>query len=122
MTACGAIICLGLLTFVLDLANSRRMVWGRSGSNLTPCCKKKQGVRHGGVPNNRFLSRGERRFTGCTWSAPRCLGTRVHQAVQETVQSRANFQTKYQKNKEILETIMLHVDDRVVQLQSSDIF
>ena len=31
---------LGLLTFVLDLANSRRMVWGRSGSNLTPCCNK----------------------------------------------------------------------------------
>ena len=40
VTACGAIICLGLLTFVLDLANSSRMVWGRSGSNLTPCCKK----------------------------------------------------------------------------------
>ena len=36
----GATICLGLLTFVLDLANSSRMVWGRSGSNLTPCCKK----------------------------------------------------------------------------------
>ena len=31
---------LGLLTFVLDLANSKRIVWGRSGSNLTPCCKK----------------------------------------------------------------------------------
>ena len=31
--------CLGLLTFVLDLANSSRMVWGRSGSNRTPCCK-----------------------------------------------------------------------------------
>jgi len=28
---------LGLLTFVLDLANSKRIVWGRSGSNLTPC-------------------------------------------------------------------------------------
>jgi len=39
VTACGAIICLGLLTFVLDLANSSLMVWGRSGSNLTPCCK-----------------------------------------------------------------------------------
>ena len=36
----GATICLGLLTFVLDFANSNRMVWGRSGSNLTPCCKK----------------------------------------------------------------------------------
>ena len=42
----GATICLGLLTFVLDLANSNRMVWGRSGSNRTPCCKK-TGVRHG---------------------------------------------------------------------------
>ena len=42
----GATICLGLLTFVLDFANSNRMVWGRSGSNLTPCCKK-TGVRHG---------------------------------------------------------------------------
>jgi hypothetical protein len=31
---------LGLLTFVLDLANSKRIVWGRSGSNLTPCCNK----------------------------------------------------------------------------------
>ena len=41
----GATICLGLLTFVLDLANSNRMVWGRSGSNRTPCCKK-TGVRH----------------------------------------------------------------------------
>ena len=36
----GATICLGLLTFVLDLANSNRMVCGRSGSNRTPCCKK----------------------------------------------------------------------------------
>ena len=41
----GATICLGLLTLVLDLANSNRMVWGRSGSNRTPCCKK-TGVRH----------------------------------------------------------------------------
>ena len=41
----GATICLGLLTFVLDLANSNRMVCGRSGSNRTPCCKK-TGVRH----------------------------------------------------------------------------
>ena len=31
---------LGLLTLVLDLANSSRMVCGRSGSNLTPCCNK----------------------------------------------------------------------------------
>jgi hypothetical protein len=36
----AAACCLGLLTFVLLLANSRRMVWGMSGSNLTPCCKK----------------------------------------------------------------------------------
>jgi len=35
----GATICLGLLTFVLDLANSNRMVCGRSGSNRTPCCR-----------------------------------------------------------------------------------
>jgi len=39
ISACGATICLGLLTFVLDLANSNRMVWGRSGSNRTPCCR-----------------------------------------------------------------------------------
>lgn len=31
--------CLGLLTLVLLLANSSRIVWGMSGSNLTPCCK-----------------------------------------------------------------------------------
>jgi hypothetical protein len=36
----AAACCLGLLTFVLLLANSRRIVWGISGSNLTPCCKK----------------------------------------------------------------------------------
>lgn len=30
---------LGLLTFVLLLANSKRMVWGMSGSKRTPCCK-----------------------------------------------------------------------------------
>lgn len=35
-----AACCLGLLTFVLLLANSSRMVCGMSGSNLTPCCKK----------------------------------------------------------------------------------
>ena len=35
----GATICLGLLTFVFDLANSNRMVWGKSGSKRTPCCK-----------------------------------------------------------------------------------
>ena len=35
----AGIICFGLLTFVLLLANSNRMVWGRSGSNRTPCCK-----------------------------------------------------------------------------------
>jgi len=63
VTACGAIICLGLLTFVLDLANSSRMVWGRSGSNLTPCCKKKQGVRHGGGAKPQRLSQGEREGT-----------------------------------------------------------
>ena len=47
-TSCGwvmdvaivaGIICFGLLTLVLLLANSNRMVWGRSGSNRTPCCK-----------------------------------------------------------------------------------
>lgn len=30
---------LGLLTFVLLLANSKRIVWGISGSKRTPCCK-----------------------------------------------------------------------------------
>ena len=32
--------CLGLLTLVLLLANSSLMVWGKSGSKRTPCCKK----------------------------------------------------------------------------------
>ena len=40
--ACAAaaeagLICLGLLTFVLLLANSSLIVWGRSGSKRTPC-------------------------------------------------------------------------------------
>lgn len=30
--------CFGFDTFVLLLANSSRIVWGTSGSNLTPCC------------------------------------------------------------------------------------
>lgn len=34
-----AACCLGLLTLVLLLANSSRIVCGMSGSNLTPCCK-----------------------------------------------------------------------------------
>ena len=42
VTACGARICLGVETLVFDLANSRRIVWGRSGSNLTPCCKTRE--------------------------------------------------------------------------------
>jgi hypothetical protein len=29
-------------TFVFDFANSRRIVWGRSGSNLTPCCNNRE--------------------------------------------------------------------------------
>ena len=36
----GLTTCFGLLTLVLDFANSSLMVWGKSGSNLTPCCKK----------------------------------------------------------------------------------
>ena len=40
VTALVFTTCLGLLTFVLDLANSSLMVWGRSGSNRTPCCNK----------------------------------------------------------------------------------
>ena len=32
--------CLGLLTLVLLLANSSLMVWGKSGSKRTPCCKR----------------------------------------------------------------------------------
>ena len=40
VTALVFTICLGLLTLVLDLANSNLMVCGRSGSNLTPCCNK----------------------------------------------------------------------------------
>lgn len=39
VAAIGGDCCFGLLTFVLLLANSRRIVWGKSGSNLTPCCK-----------------------------------------------------------------------------------
>jgi hypothetical protein len=31
--------CFGLLTLVLLLANSSLMVWGKSGSKRTPCCK-----------------------------------------------------------------------------------
>ena len=32
--------CFGLLTLVLLLANSSLMVWGKSGSKRTPCCKR----------------------------------------------------------------------------------
>ena len=33
---CWALSCLGFCTLVLDLANSRRSVWGKSGSKRTP--------------------------------------------------------------------------------------
>lgn len=36
-----ALGCFGLLTLVLLLANSRRIVWGKSGSNRTPCCRQR---------------------------------------------------------------------------------
>lgn len=39
---CCCCCCLGLLTLVLLFANSSRIVWGRSGSNRTPCCNGKQ--------------------------------------------------------------------------------
>ena len=45
VTALVFTICLGLLTLVLDLANSNLMVCGRSGSNLTPCCNKTSQTR-----------------------------------------------------------------------------
>lgn len=40
---CAAVVAVlgcgfGLLTFVLLLANSKRIVWGMSGSKRTPCC------------------------------------------------------------------------------------
>ena len=38
----AGLCCLGLLTFVLLFANSSLIVWGRSGSNLTPCCKREK--------------------------------------------------------------------------------
>lgn len=65
----GATICLGLLTFVLDFANSNRMVWGRSGSNLTPCCKK-TGVRHGCWCSTHGLDRVAREMWSCETSFP----------------------------------------------------
>ena len=36
----AGLCCLGLLTLVLLFANSSLIVWGRSGSNRTPCCKR----------------------------------------------------------------------------------
>jgi hypothetical protein len=38
----AGLCCLGLLTLVLLLANSSLIVWGRSGSNLTPCWKREK--------------------------------------------------------------------------------
>ena len=38
----AGLCCLGLLTLVLLLANSSLIVWGRSGSNRTPCCKREK--------------------------------------------------------------------------------
>ena len=65
----GATICLGLLTFVLDFANSNRMVWGRSGSNRTPCCKK-TGVRHGCWCSTHGWDRVAREMWSCETSFP----------------------------------------------------
>lgn len=35
----GLFVCVLVLPFVLLLANSKRIVWGMSGSKRTPCCK-----------------------------------------------------------------------------------
>ena len=51
--------CLGLLTLVLLLANSSRIVWGRSGSNRTPCCN--------GGENSVLKERGEEKRRGREW-------------------------------------------------------
>lgn len=40
---------LGLLTFVLLLANSSRIVCGMSGSNRTPCCEQPRVVRRSDI-------------------------------------------------------------------------
>lgn len=56
--------CLGLLTFVLLLANSSRIVWGMSGSNLTPCCKiahKKSDLWFQNAKSLYRVCRGKRR-------------------------------------------------------------
>lgn len=39
----------GLLTFVLLLANSSRMVCGMSGSNRTPCCEQPRALRRSDI-------------------------------------------------------------------------
>lgn len=39
----------GLLTFVLLLANSSRIVCGMSGSNRTPCCEQPRAVRRSDI-------------------------------------------------------------------------
>jgi hypothetical protein len=54
--------CLGLLTFVLLLANSRRIVWGMSGSNLTPCCKKIEKRGEGKERKNWYLIKHKKNY------------------------------------------------------------
>jgi len=49
--------CFGLLTLVLLLANSSRMVCGMSGSNRTPCCRNR-------THNNEYSATVPRRPTG----------------------------------------------------------
>lgn len=46
---------LGLLTFVLLLANSNRIVCGMSGSNRTPCCEQPRAVRRSDIMPRRHL-------------------------------------------------------------------
>lgn len=48
--------CFGLLTFVLLLANSSRMVCGMSGSNRTPCCRNQ--THNNTVLPSRVVVRG----------------------------------------------------------------
>lgn len=45
----------GLLTFVLLLANSSRMVCGMSGSKRTPCCEQPRATRRSDIVTGRSV-------------------------------------------------------------------
>lgn len=66
---CAAVVAVlgcgfGLLTFVLLFANSKRIVWGISGSKRTPCCKCQSSKRERKRDRDAFTNNRTRIFRG----------------------------------------------------------